>query len=398
MSGAERLKQVACAAIDAAQEQLGDVSREIWCKPELAFKEKHAHKILTDFLDEHGFQTERSYKLETAFKATYGSRADGPNVSFISEYDALPEIGHACGHNLIAEVGVGAGLGLMAAMKVAGKPLGQVTVLGTPAEEGPGGKIHLIEAGAFTDVDVAMMAHPFPDNDFRPVALARLSLDVVYTGRASHAAGYPWEGVNDLDAAVTCYQGISCLRQQCKPDWRVHCIILEGGVKVNIIPERARLHVGVRAPSDEEMFMLKDKVMNIITSAATSTGCQVEHKLMSKPYSSMLSNEVMVGLFEKNVSRVQPPEVPTRPGSVFGSTDMGNVAHVVPSIHPNFHIGGRAVNHTRDFTGDAGSPMAQEYTLQIMKALAMTAIDILTDQERLQEIKQAFAKSMSVFN
>ncbi|XP_052781957.1 xaa-Arg dipeptidase-like [Mya arenaria] len=392
MCDVEDLKLAACAAIDAAKKQLNNISTEIWSKPELGFEERHAHNILTDFLENHGFQTERSYKLETAFRATYGSREDGPNVTFISEYDALPEIGHACGHNLIAEVGVGAGLGLMAAMKAAGKPLGQVTVLGTPAEESAGGKIDLIEAGAFTDVDVAMMAHPFPENDFRPIALAYYGLEIVYTGKASHAAGYPWEGVNALDAAVTCYQGISFLRQQCKPDWRIHCIILEGGVKVNIIPERARLHVTVRAPSDQEMFLLRDKVINIITSAATSTGCQVEYKLFDRPCSAMLNNGVMVDLFEHNLSRVQPPEVPTRTGSVFGSTDMGNVAQVVPSIHPNFHIGGRAVNHTRDFTGDAGSPMAQEYTLQVMKALAMTAVDIVTSKDRLQEIKQAFAE------
>ncbi|WAR25553.1 P20D2-like protein [Mya arenaria] len=317
--------------------------------------------------------TERSYKLETAFKATYGSRADGPNVTFISEYDALPEIGHACGHNLIAEVGV--------------------TVLGTPAEEGGGGKVKMIDAGAFSEVDVAMMSHPFPVNGIKPNALAVEIIEAVYMGRASHAAGYPWEGINALDAAVTCYQGISCLRQQCKPDWRIHCVILEGGVKVNVIPERTKLHIAIRTPTDPEMNTLRGKIMNIVQSGALVTGCTVETSTITK-YSSMLHNNTLADLYAGNLAIVQTESAPWDSGTPPGSTDMGDVSHVVPSIHPMFYIGGTAVNHTRNFTADCGNPKAQTFAIYQAKTLAMTGVDVLLNKGLMEKIQDEFQNSM----
>ena len=237
---ASNLKAVASASIDTHRDGLKDLSASIWSNPELGLEEHGAHKLLTDYLEEKGFAVELGYTgLETAFRATFGSGR--PNVCVICEYDALPEIGHACGHNLIAEAGVAAGLGLKAALECEGAPKGRVTVMGTPAEESVGCKIELIENGAFEDIDIAMMVHPFPETHIRPIYNALRVLRAGYTGKAAHAAAYPWEGVNALDAVVAAYTSVSVLRQQMKPTWRVHSVITKGGAKPNIIPEYAEL-------------------------------------------------------------------------------------------------------------------------------------------------------------
>ena len=210
-------KEIVSAAVDYNKEELEELSVRTWSNPELAEEEYQAHELLTTYLEKNGFAVERSYTgIKTAFKATFVSGR--PNVCVISEYDALPEIGHACGHNLIAEAGVAAGLGLKKALETSqGSIKGTVTVLGTPAEEGAGGKAILIKNGAFKDIDVAMMVYPFPDTLIRPIYNAVKALDFNYTGKAAHAAAYPWEGVNALDAAVLAYNSVSVLRQQMKP-------------------------------------------------------------------------------------------------------------------------------------------------------------------------------------
>ena len=246
------LKTVSSSAVDASARDLNALSLEIWKNPELGYKEFKAHQLLTDFLERKGFKVERSFGgLETAFRATFGSGR--PNVCVISEYDALPEIGHACGHNLIAEAGVAAGLGLKAALECDGAPKGMVTVLGTPAEEGGGEKAKLIEKGAFEATDLAMMVHPSSYSSLAPGFLAIAFMKVIFVGKASHAAAYPWEGVNALDAAIMAYNSLSVLRQQMKPSWRVHSIIKEGGVKPNIIPDRSVMELMVRTPHRHEL-------------------------------------------------------------------------------------------------------------------------------------------------
>ncbi|XP_053398312.1 peptidase M20 domain-containing protein 2-like [Mercenaria mercenaria] len=232
-------------------------------------------------------------------KSVFGESTDGPHIVVICEYDALPVIGHACGHNLIAEVGLAAGIGIRAALKGSEKPLGKVgqsagigtrpalksseksldklTILGTPAEEGGGGKIDMIEAGVFMDVDVALMAHPAPVNQDAIHALAIDQVTVKYHGHAAHASAFPWNGVNALDAAVLCYQNVSCHRQQFKPTWRVHGVIKNGGTKPNIIPDLTELEFYARTPSKEELSVLMEKLDLCFKSAATATGCTVEY-------------------------------------------------------------------------------------------------------------------------
>uniref|UniRef100_K1PEU5 Peptidase M20 domain-containing protein 2 n=1 Tax=Magallana gigas TaxID=29159 RepID=K1PEU5_MAGGI len=372
------LKQVACSAIDKQAEDLSLLSKEIWDHPELNFNEVYSHDYLTKFLEDRGFPVDRKYKNETAFRAVLGDHSSGPHVAVLCEYDALPEIGHACGHNLIAEVGVAAGIGIKAAFEKAGKPLGKLSVIGTPGEEGGGGKIILLEEGVFDDVDVAMIVR------------------VTYKGRASHAAAFPWEGVNALDAAVTAYQSVSNLRQQMKPTWRVHGKYLKaGGVKPNIIPEEAELEYYIRAPIKKELDVLTEKVINCFHSAAKATGCTVEVKFEVRPYLDVIHNKSLLKTYEENIKTFgHYGTLTTSEFPAGGSTDMGNVSYVVPSIHPMYYIGSDAFNHTREFNTATGDPAAQPFTLSQGKALAMTAIDVFTNPELLQRIKDDFAKDL----
>ncbi|KAK7107828.1 peptidase M20 domain-containing protein 2-like [Littorina saxatilis] len=389
------LKQTACQEIDRCAGELNELSQQIWAKPELNFEEHDAHKVLTDYLEKKGFKVERHYKLDTAFRATWAGETSGglPHVAVLCEYDALPEIGHACGHNLIAEAGVAAGLGVKAAMQAAGAPIGKLTVLGTPAEEGGGGKVQLIEQGAFTGMDVAMMTHPAPDHDTRPVCLAYSGITVRYFGKASHASGFPWKGVNALDAAVMCYQSVSNMRQQFLPTWRVHGIITKGGTKPNIIPDNTELDYYMRAPTDEELLTLKDKMVKCFEAAATATGCTLELVEDRVGYSNLVTNGPLADTYDSHARALG-----VTLGSAFqdkaGSTDMGNVSHVLPSLHPMYSLHTEAVNHTREFTTVSGSPEAQPYTLDQGKALAMTAIDVLTSPGLLAKIKADFEKNV----
>ena len=320
-------KAVAAATIDGCRDELQELSGEIWRNPELGFEEVKAHELLTDFLEKKGFAVERSYTgIKTAFRATFGSGR--PNVCVICEYDALPEIGHACGHNLIAEAGVAAGLGLKAALESEGAPQARVTVLGTPAEEGGGGKVYLIEDGAFQDVDLAMMVHPTPATIIKPEVLAVCQIRVTYSGKAAHAAAFPWEGVNALDAAVMAYTSVSVLRQQMKPTWRVHGVITNGGVKPNIIPEKAELLYYVRAPNTEELVELRRKVVVCFEVAAAATGCQVDIREPDnqRAYINLMSSTSLAKLYASNLTLLGEQYEMEGP---LGSTDMGNVSYTL---------------------------------------------------------------------
>ncbi|XP_030840445.1 peptidase M20 domain-containing protein 2 [Strongylocentrotus purpuratus] len=384
-------KQVAQAKIDASASDLNNISQEIWSHPELGYEEHHAHKILTDYLEKKGFEVTRNYHLDTAFKATYGTDG-GVHVCVICEYDALPEIGHACGHNLIAECGAAAGLGIKAAMELDGTPIGRVTVLGTPAEEGAGGKIDLIKAGAFQGMDVAMMAHPYAYTVPQPVALSMLEMKIHFTGLASHASAVPWEGVNALDAAVMCYNSISVMRQQLKPEWRVHGIFTNGGAKPNIIPEEAELFYYLRAPTQEALSQVKKKVVGCAQGAAVATGCECTVKDLGG-FANVVTNPTVISIYKREASQMG---VVFDDNSGSGSTDMGNVSYVVPSIHPMYDIGTMAANHSRPFTAAAGAAAAQPPTLVQAKSLALTALEVMKpgNEEVLANIKKDFALQM----
>ncbi|XP_062325168.1 xaa-Arg dipeptidase-like [Osmerus eperlanus] len=387
-------------SIDKNQDKLFALSQDLWNCPELAYDEKQSHNRLVRFFTEDtSWSVESNYKLATAFLATWGPSGgrEGDsilNVGFLCEYDALPGIGHACGHNLIAEVGAAAALGLKDALE--GEPdlpfRLKVTVMGTPAEEDGGGKVDLILAGAFEDMDLVFMAHPAQqDVAFLP-CVSIIDVTVKYHGKASHAAAYPWEGVNALDAAVLAYSNLSALRQQIKPDWRLHGIIKHGGVKPNIIPDYTELEFYLRTPLFKDLDVLKAKAEACFRSAAMATGCQVEVTYPHHAYCNILPNSTLEQLYVEN-GRALGVQFEEEPHNFSGSTDFGNVSFVVPGIHPFFYIGSDALNHTKEYTTAAGAEKAQLYTLRTAKALAMTAVDVMCCPGLLQRVREAFRQA-----
>ncbi|XP_043820203.1 peptidase M20 domain-containing protein 2 [Dromiciops gliroides] len=405
----ELLKCRAAECIDEAAERLGALSREIWSEPELAYQEYRAHDALTRFFEQEppaaSWAVQPHYKLDTAFRVEWESLAPGSGcpapaplqLCFLCEYDALPGIGHACGHNLIAEVGAAAALGLKGALESHPScPPVKITVLGTPAEEEGGGKIDLLEAGAFKNLDVVFMAHPSQENAAYLPDVAEHDVTVKYYGKASHAAAYPWEGVNALDAAVLAYNNLSVLRQQMKPTWRVHGIIKHGGVKPNIIPSYSELLYYLRTPSMKELPILTKKAEDCFRAAALATGCTVELKGGVHDYYNVLPNKSLWKAYVENGKKLGIEFISQDciPSESSGSTDFGNVTFVVPGIHPYFYIGSDALNHTEQYTTAAGSQEAQFYTLRTAKALAMTALDVVFKPDLLERVREDFRLSL----
>ncbi|XP_003977360.2 peptidase M20 domain-containing protein 2-like [Takifugu rubripes] len=393
------LKDRVCRSIDETREKLHRLSQDIWSCPELAYQETEAHdRLVAFFTHEHGWTVDSHFKLETAFRATWRTGGDSEgtmNVGFLCEYDALPGIGHACGHNLIAEVGAAAAVGLKAALEGAqeGVPV-QVTVLGTPAEEDVGGKIDLLKEGAFKGIDVVFMAHPSKEDATYLPCVAEHDVTIKYHGKTTHASSYPWRGVNALDAAVLCYNNLSVLRQQMRPDWRVHGIIKHGGLKPNIIPDYTELEYYLRTPTRAELPVLKEKAERCFRSAAVATGCTVEVEYARNQLDNILRVAELERLFERNGKTLgmdfTTDEDVLRNES--GSTDFGNVTFAVPGIHPYFYIGSNALNHTPEYTVAAGDEKAQFFTLRTAKALAMTALDLLLQPEAMQRVMQEFTE------
>lgn len=389
----EKLKEVACEAIDQAAEDLAKLSHFIWSNPELAHEEFKAHDAVTEILDKYKFpQVDRKFILPTGFRAVCGDKAKGPHVALLTEYDALPEIGHASGHNLIVESGVAIAIALKACFEAAGQPFGKVSLLGTPAEEQRGGKLSFIKAQVFKDVDFAMTAHPSQYYISRPNYVAISEVTMHFTGVEAHAAEFPWEGVNALDAAILCYNNVSCMRQQLPPGWMLHGIVTDGGARPNIIPRTAALEYYIRTPKNRNLKKLEKMLKNCVDGAALATDCDVKMKLHST-FLNLLTNEEMTKTYEENASRLGI-QTDTDKESILkklgGSTDVGNVSYEVPTIHPEFEIGADCNTHSMDFTTAAGDPKAQKYTLDMAKALAMTCIDIMLKPELLAKIKAEF--------
>jgi amidohydrolase len=342
--------------------------------PEIGYQEYESSGRLAAYLGEHGFAvTYPTHGLETAFEATAGSK--GPRVVICCEYDALPEVGHACGHNIIATAAVGAGVALAGLADDLGV---RVTVLGTPAEEGGGGKVDLIDAGAFEDAAASMMIHPFPIDELDKSFQARSSYVVEYHGKEAHAATAPQVGVNALDAFVQAYMNVSTLRQQILPTDRVHCIINHGGDASNIIPAYTKSTWGIRSASVERLDDLIPRVHACFEAAATATGCRLVLSPIGHPYFDVIKNPLMLELYQAN-STVLGRRLRTEAqnGATGGSTDMGNVSQVVPSIHPMIGIETNgAVNHQREFAAatitDSGDRAIRDGAL----AMAYTIIDM----------------------
>jgi len=386
MSDTNNAKERARLGIADAADELIDVSQRIHANPELAMEERQAAALLSERLAAHGFQVERGVSwLSTAFSATWG---EGPvTIAYLLEYDALPEIGHACGHNLIATAGLGAAYGLKAALSPSEVRL---VVLGTPAEEGGGGKILLLEAGAFEGVDVALMAHPAPADIAMPPMYGVYEVDVEYRGQSAHASFAPEMGINALDALVTAYQALAQLRQHIRRDARIHGIITNGGAAPNVVPDRAAGRFLVRALRPSYLEELKERVQRCFEAGAAASGATVDIRWGPFPYAPMRNNTALAAAYQANAESLGRTFVDIRLDST-GSSDMGNISQAMPSIHPMFGVGAMAFNHTPAFTDVCATGAAHASMVQVAQALAMTGVDIVLDPDLLQRAKEEFA-------
>ena len=374
--------------VDRRADLLLDTSHRIHEHPELGYEEVFAHDLLTTVLTDEGLAVEpHAYGLDTAFAARAGTR--GPTIAVCCEYDALPGMGHACGHNIIAAAGLGAGL---AAAALADQLGGRVVVLGTPAEEGGGGKVQMIDRGAFADVDAAIMVHPAGGDLTAMNVIAIQQIIVTYHGQAAHAAAFPYKGRNALDAAVLGYTNIAALRQHIRPEERLHGIFTEAGDKPNIVPSRATTHWYVRAGTRRRLEPLKERVFACLQAGADAAGCTMEFEWQEPVYADMRDNAAIVDLYAVNAGQLgRPPSRPDNNFSVVGSTDMGNVSYEVPSIHPMIKVSPAHVSiHTPEFAGYARGPDGDAAVLDGAKSLAMTIADLWLRPDALEAATTEF--------
>jgi amidohydrolase len=385
----EKLKLKAKDAVELQRPQLIQLSLSIHDNPELGLEEKKASAWLTGYLEGCGFQVERGIAgLATAFRATYGQGS--PRIALLAEYDALPGIGHACGHNIIGVSAVGAGVASKSIIDELG---GSILVVGTPAEEGLGGKIDMVKAGAFHGIDVAMIIHPDNLNMVTIQALACSTLEVEFFGLPAHAAGQPHKGINALEAMIIAFTSINSLRQHIREEARVHGIITDGGEAPNIVPAHSAATFLIRAPENEYLDELKGRILNCFTGASIASGARLEYRWRDTTYAPMKNNVTLAQLFGQNLESLGRQVVPFDPRFGFGSTDMGNVSQLLPSIHPTIAIASPGVSiHTPEFAAATASEAGHEGLMDAAKAMAMTVADIL-QPGTLDKIRQEFHRS-----
>ena len=376
-SAGDDLRARAAATVLGRDEMLVALSHAVHADAETAFEEHRSSARLVEALDAAGLTVETGVAdLDTAFVATAGS---GPlTVAICAEYDALPGIGHACGHNVIAAAAVGAGLALAPLADDLGVT---IKVIGTPAEEGGGGKVLMLDAGVFDGVHAAMMVHPAPDESLTLPCLAVEHLTVRYRGREAHASGYPELGINAADALTVAQVAIGLLRQHMEPSHRVHGIVTHGGEAPNIVPGNTRGSWYVRASTLAALEELSPRIRACFEAGALSTGCDLEVELASPRYSEFLPDALLLAAYEREAVAIGRSFPDTDPSSqLSGSTDMANVSLAVPTIHPMLGIeSDGAVNHQPAFAAAAARPSADRAVLDGALAMARTVIAVALD-------------------
>ena len=382
----EKLKLKIKDSVELQRQQLIQLSLNIHDNPELGFEEEKASAWLTSYLEDSGFHVEQGTAgLATAFRATYGQGS--PRIALLAEYDALPKIGHACGHNIIGVSAVGAAVASKSIIDQLG---GSIVVMGTPGEEVFGGKIDMVKAGTFKEIDVAMLVHPDVRNMVTIQALSCISLEVEFFGQPAHAAAQPHRGINALEAMILAFTSINSLRQHIKAEARIHGIITDGGEAPNVVPAHSAAAFLIRALDDDYLAELKDKVLNCFTGASVASGARLEYRWRDRAYAPMKNNAALAGIFKQNLESLGRHVEAFDPRFGFGSTDMGNVSQVVPSIHPTIAIASPEVSiHTQEFASAAASEAGHEGLMDAAKAMAMTVSDIL-QPGMLDRIKQEF--------
>ncbi|KAM5434456.1 hypothetical protein McanMca71_006287 [Microsporum canis] len=400
----EELLEAINSYIASLSGRLHVLNKTIHDHPETAYKEHHAHDAICDFLEELGFKpTRHAYGLETAFEVLAG---EGPGrcINFNAEYDALPRLGHACGHNLISTASVTAFVALVYAIKKFGIK-GRAQLLGTPAEEAGGGKIDLLNAGAYTLPDVSLMIHPMSDDKYLKdgaigsggtTSLASYTIMCTYEGVSAHAAASPWEGTNALDAVVASYNNVSMLRQQIRPEERIHGAIMQAPKITNAIPEHTKIGYTVRSPTVEATKRLGERVCKCLEAGAMATGCKIS--LEQDPiYADFRVNKPLCSAFQKDMWLQGEKVLESEDERMAGSTDQGNVSHELPALHAYIGIPtDKSVNvHTRGFEAAAATQIANDRAIKAGKAMAMTGFSLLVDDGLYGRVSADFKNTTS---
>lgn len=375
--------------MDGIITDLWKISDHLYENPELGDQEFESMELLTGYLAKHGFDIEKGIvDRPTAFKAQFDSGKPGPHIAYLAEYDALPGVGHGCGHNLIGTMSTGAGIAVSKLLEETG---GKVTVFGTPAEETNGAKVPMSEQGTFDGVDVAMILHPAGSSQLSGESLAMDAIQFSYTGKPAHAAANPEEGINALDSVLHLFSGINALRQHVKPDVRMHGIIPEGGEAANVVPAKATAQFYLRAKDREYLSEVVEKVKGIAQGAALMTGASLEISNYELSYDNMITNQALSQAFTKNLEQTSVhPVLPEKES--YGSIDMGNVSQVVPAIHPYIGLNKPdLIAHTKEFADKTISEDGHRALKEGALSLAKTGFDVLTDRDLLEAIKKEFA-------
>lgn len=387
------MKSLAKELSEYLKNDLIELSDYIYENPELGYEEVNSSKAHVVLLKKHGFEVEEAYMdMSTAFKAVYDSGKPGPTIAYMAEYDALPGIGHGCGHNILGATSTGAGIILSMMMKKVAIG-GKVVVLGTPAEETSGAKVVMADKGAFSNIDIALVAHPADGHFKSGASLALEAIEFKYIGRASHAASSPEKGINALDAAINTFVSINALRQHVLPSARIHGIILEGGKAANVVPDLAVAQFYVRATTKTYLDELVDKVKKCAIGASMAAGTELEIKNYEASYSNLITNQALSDCYTNRLKELGVQAI-NEPRESYGSLDAGNVSQVVPTIHPYFDIClENTTGHTVAFAQATKTTYAYDAMMLTAQALALTGYDVINDESLLNRIREEFEQT-----
>ncbi len=376
--------------IDNCSNKLAELARFIHAHPELCFQEHESSSAVIKSLEEDGFEIERDIAgLQTSFAGRAPNSGSGPRIAFLAEYDALADMGHACGHNLIATAAAGAAIGVAGAYD---KIPGEIMCIGAPAEEGGAGKVLMANEGVFDGLDAAMLAHPSNRNMVIKKALGVVAVTVSFYGKSAHASAWPERGINALDAMIQFFNGINAMRQQFPRHVRVHGVITDGGSAANIIPDHTEARVLVRALEEDVLDDMLNRAENIAKGAATATGCEMAFDAQrALAYAPFHPNRALGGIFRSHLENMGINVYDGPEDEGMGSSDIGNVGQIAPTIHPEFAVCDYEVsNHTPEFEEAAGSDEGIDAAIIMAKAMAMTAISILEEPELVKKIRAEF--------
>ncbi len=383
------MKEKVLELINEISHELNELSLEIYNNPELGNEEFTACNLHTELLKKYGFNVETNFSgVATGFKAEYKSAKPGIAVAYLAEYDALPVIGHGCGHNLLGTVSTGAGIVLKEIIDEIG---GSVVIFGTPAEETSGAKVTYVENHEFDNIDIALIAHPGSEYEKSGSSLALEPIQFEFFGKTSHAAASPEKGINALDAAIQTFNNINALREHIQSDSRVHGVIIDGGKAANVVPDYTKSQFYVRSTSKTYNLELLEKIKNCARGAALATGCELKITKYEFNYDNMVTNEVLSNVFNEKIYEVAGIKM-QEPSKNTGSIDMGQVSQVCPAIHPYFDITNdkNIAGHTREMASSTLTDYAKEQMKNTIAALVLTAIEVMQNKELFEKIKYEF--------